>query len=171
MTTAKYYLPSGRNLHREPEAIEKGLVWGVDPDPGFHVPMSPPEANLSFDLRRRFEVPGHEVDAANPPRPDDPAWIAKGGPVDDPASGLGDRQLAAAVTALRAKVDTGTWPERVDGSDEDGVQAAAVDDELLETVAYRERLERELATVEERIRNLEAARDRAANPAPEPAAP
>jgi len=169
LTTAKYYLPSGRNLHREPDAIEKGLDWGVDPDPGYHVPMSPPEANLSFDLRRRFEVPGFETDPANPPRPDDPAWIARGGPADDPASGLGDRQLAAAVTALRARIDSGEWPASVDGSDADGVQAAAVDDELLETVAYRERLERELRTVEERIRSLESIREREASPDAPPA--
>jgi carboxyl-terminal processing protease len=168
LTTAKYYLPSGRNLHREPDAIEKGLVWGVDPDPGYHVPMSPPEASASFDLRRRFEVPGGPVDPANPPRFDDPAWIARGGSPSDPASGLGDRQLAAAVVALRAKLDSGAWPERVDESDGEGAQAAAVDDELLETLAYRERLERELTGVEERIRSLEAARERAA---PEPASP
>jgi carboxyl-terminal processing protease len=172
LTTAKYYLPSGRNLHRDPDAIGKGLVWGVDPDPGYHVSMSPPEANASFELRRRFEVPGVEVDPANPPRPDDPAWIARGGPVEDPASGLGDPQLAAAVTALRAKIDSGEWPARIDGSDEDGLQAAAVDDELLESIAYRERLEREMKTVEERIRDLEKARDEAtAAPAGSPVTP
>jgi len=159
MTTAKYYLPSGRNLHREPDAIERGAVWGVDPDPGFHVTMTPAEANRSFRLRRRFEVPGGEG-GGPPPRFDDPEWLARGGDEQDPDAGLGDPQLAAAVRAIAARLASGAWTEVGD----DGGQVAAVEDEIVGEFAYRDRLERELGAVNERIRKLEAAREETPEP-------
>jgi carboxyl-terminal processing protease len=50
LTTAKYYLPNGRCIQKEPSAT----VWGVDPD----VPLKlvPKEMRKVLELRRKFDV-------------------------------------------------------------------------------------------------------------------
>ena len=41
LTTARYYRPSGKDLHRNPEATEED-AWGVVPDPGLAVEVDAP---------------------------------------------------------------------------------------------------------------------------------
>lgn len=60
LTTAYYYLPSGRNLHREKDAEE----WGVDPD--FEVDLTTEEMTDLLLARRGADViTGEEGDEAN----------------------------------------------------------------------------------------------------------
>lgn len=50
LTTAHYYLPSGRCLHREEGAKD----WGVDPD--VEVPLTPKEMRHWLDLRQKTDL-------------------------------------------------------------------------------------------------------------------
>jgi carboxyl-terminal processing protease len=96
LTTAHYYLPGGRNISR----TNDDAVWGVDPDEGFVVKMGD-EAFVDMILaRRRFEVIRPE---SGPQQAsfDDPRWIRET---------LSDVQLAAALEAMRQRLDAGTWP-------------------------------------------------------------
>jgi carboxyl-terminal processing protease len=97
ITEQYYYLPSGRLLHREDDST----VWGVDPTPGFYVPMTAAENREMWRVRRDEEVlrSGRKAsgDAGNW---SDPQWIL---------DRLKDPQLAAAVAAIGGKIDTGAW--------------------------------------------------------------
>lgn len=95
VTTAHYYLPSGRNIHRREGAKE----WGVDPTDGYYVPMSTDQMRAMGEVRRNYE-------------------IIKAGPEDAPAAKvtpdyvnetLKDPQLAAALKAMINRVATGTF--------------------------------------------------------------
>ncbi|MHC4211668.1 MAG: S41 family peptidase, partial [Planctomycetota bacterium] len=96
VTSAHYYLPSGRNISRTGD----DTVWGVDPDEGFVISMDD-DAFIDMILaRRRFEV--IRADAGPEPASfDDPQWIS---------DVLKDAQLAAALQAFRVRLDNGTWP-------------------------------------------------------------
>ncbi len=52
LTTARYYLPSGKSLHREDGSTE----WGVEPD--LHVPVVPKEESKIIFMRRDADVLG-----------------------------------------------------------------------------------------------------------------
>jgi carboxyl-terminal processing protease len=51
LTTASYWRPSGKNIHRFFDSKEKD-DWGVKPNPGFDVPMKA-EERLAFMMNRR----------------------------------------------------------------------------------------------------------------------
>lgn len=139
ITTARYYLPDGRNLDRHGD-VE---TWGVDPDPGFAIDLDPDDYVRIVERRRRYEP----IDASSEIEPAsfaDPGWIEET---------LGDPQLAAAVRALAIRLDDGTWP-RVG---EDPSPALVAKSELAEQVAFRARLLDELRSTEDRIRELEVA--------------
>jgi len=149
ITTARYYLPSGRNITRSARSSDTGEPWGVDPDPGYHVAMSDDEERAMFIARRNWEIPG--ALAADPTRWADPDWISAA-PGDEGTDGAGDRQLAAAMTALQAKLAGKDWP-RV--GDDPGATASA-SDELTRARTYRERLLNEIEATDKRIGELEA---------------
>jgi carboxyl-terminal processing protease len=138
LTTAHYALPSGRSLHRTPEAEQ----WGVDPDPGFHVPMSDDQNRDLVVGRRAYEAIGNSNDANALEQWSDVEWLR---------TSLGDLQLAAAVEALRAKLSGGEWIAV--GDDSSAVTVAA--DELRNQIEFRRRLVKELEAVEARIARLE----------------
>src|SRR5690606_39035153 len=52
ITEADYYLPSGRSLHRHPDSE----VWGVDPTPGYEVPLTDEQLVQLWPIRREEEV-------------------------------------------------------------------------------------------------------------------
>jgi carboxyl-terminal processing protease len=53
VTTANYFLPSGRNIQRRPGE----RIWGVDPNDGFYVPLSVAQTEaLRKDARQRVLV-------------------------------------------------------------------------------------------------------------------
>ena len=70
LTTASYWRPSGKNIHRFPDSKETD-DWGVSPDPGFEVKMNdedrlkymiyrnnrdlPPEAQTKEDDKEPFK--------------------------------------------------------------------------------------------------------------------
>ncbi len=162
-TTARYYLPSGRNITRshKPEDAEK--PWGVDPDPGYHVPMSDDQERTMFLARRAWEIPDGKP--TDPAKWADPAWIAAA-PGERGETGLGDLQLAAAVTALREKLGGGKWPRVGD----DPGATATVSDELQRARGYRDRLVKELEATDKRIAELAADEQKPLQTAPKGAA-
>lgn len=139
MTTARYYLPDGRNLDRHSEAE----VWGVDPDPGFLVDLEPEEYSNLVRRRRAYEPIGAGGDLEEEPRFEDPEWIRES---------LEDPQLSAAITALSTRLAGDHWPRVGGDPSQELVQAG----ELKAQRAYRARLQEEMDTVERRIRDLEA---------------
>lgn len=126
VTTAHYYLPSGRNLHKH----EDSTTWGVDPNDGFYLSMSFDEMEKMAKVRRESEIIRDE----NAPAPAKPQANENGGngqadadaapaqPVislieDAPKPMTGqwlrdvwaDKQLAAAYEAIVTKLETGEY--------------------------------------------------------------
>ena len=85
LTTASYWRPSGKNIHRHSDA-EEGDDWGVTPNAGFEVELD--KAQLAKLLRARFR---REVDRSS----EDPA---------SPEPTELDSQLAKAVECLEQKL-------------------------------------------------------------------
>jgi len=72
LTTSKYYLPSGRNIHRDEDMTEKD-EWGVMPD--IVVPMTPEEYVSIIRQRQEAEVikaNGGDKDKKDPAKSDSP---------------------------------------------------------------------------------------------------
>lgn len=141
MTTAYYYLPSGRNIHRKTGAT----TWGVDPDDGYRVDMSLEKLREMVQARRRYEVIDTDGGGAN--GADDawssPAWIE---------STLHDVQLAKGLEAFQARLTTGDWkPTGGPATD-----LAVVDEELTDTIQARARLAAQLDSMDRRIAELQS---------------
>jgi carboxyl-terminal processing protease len=96
ITTAYYYLPNGRNIHRRKDKD----VWGVDPSPGCYVPMTPEQVEKMIKLRRANDVLSAQG------KGEDPGTITP----ETLREKLGDPQLAAALTSLLEDLRTGSWP-------------------------------------------------------------
>lgn len=137
LTTARYYLPSGRNINRDPE----DTVWGVDPSDGFYVPIPIDEAIDTLVTRRNEEIRRPEPDQ-DPELWQDAQRIRER---------LADRQLDAAVDALAVKLDTGAWQPTGQPIDEDGLALA----DLQDLREQQQRLFRELERVARRISDLD----------------
>ena len=154
ITEQAYYLPSGRSLHRTDDAA----VWGVDPSPGFFLPLTDAQAVALLEVRRNEEIiraggsgaggAGGAADAepasAGAQRWSDPEWIL---------DYLKDPQLSAAVRALQGKIDSGTFTPASDPA----AQASAVaQGEAGRLIVARKRLARELSRVDRRLSALDA---------------
>lgn len=139
LTEQYYYLPSGRLIHRKDDST----VWGVDPTPGFYVPMTDEEYSSMLDARREEEIVRPRNGKENGERWGEASWVL---------ARLKDKQLAAALEALRSKQKTGEWPEV--GGVEPEKEAAQGEARRLEQV--RERLLREMERVERRLDALES---------------
>ena len=146
LTTARYYLPDGRSLDRHPEATS----WGVDPDAGYVIDLDSDAYGDMIESRRRLE-PIAETTETIESDFDDPAWIERE---------YLDPQLAAAMTALQARLDGREWP-RVGEDPSAEVQRIG---ELADQIKYRDRLREELEATEAKIRTLEAGEDVDAEP-------
>lgn len=143
-TTQKYYLPSGRLIQRENDSA----TWGVDPNPGYFVPVSDDEQLARFLRRRDFDaIIGANGHGTAQPQQDwaNPDWIAEQ---------ARDRQLAAALRAVQGRVDTGKWTPVSDVEQAGGAIAAS---ELERLEKSRELMGLEFARIEKRIAALEAA--------------
>jgi carboxyl-terminal processing protease len=66
LTTASYWRPSGKNIHRFPDSKEAD-DWGVKPTPGFEVPMKD-EERLEYMLYRTERDIVHGKAGIQPPR-------------------------------------------------------------------------------------------------------
>jgi len=137
-TTAYYYLPSGRNIDRHNDS----KVWGVDPNPGYVVQIADDKYIEMLERRREFEVIRNGDDAQQTQRCADAQWIEQH---------LRDPQLAAAIKAVQARVDGNDWP-KVGGENPTQV---AFDESLQRTIESRNRLQREVQRLEQRIRELQ----------------
>ncbi|MFZ4572999.1 MAG: S41 family peptidase [Phycisphaerales bacterium] len=141
ITEQGYYLPSGRSITRK----DTSPTWGVDPTEGFYVPITDKEVIAMFEVRRKQEVltaaggqPGTDE------KWDDSAWVL---------DRLKDKQLTAAVDAIRGKISSGQWQ----ATGEKGVESGVISgDELRLSREYRERLLRELERTETRIEAIES---------------
>jgi carboxyl-terminal processing protease len=136
-TTAYYELPSGRNLHRRPESA----TWGVDPDPGFVVPVTTEAYIEWFNARRDYEAIRDPEDGAA--ECVGAAWIREK---------LRDEPLALAVEAICGVIATGTWP-RVSEAESEGVAFGV---ELKEKAELRAELIDELRRTDREIGRLRA---------------
>ena len=66
LTTASYWRPSGKNIHRFPDSKETD-EWGVRPDKGFEIPMDENERLAYHNYRLdRDVVPGRKSPANRP---------------------------------------------------------------------------------------------------------
>ncbi len=66
LTTASYWRPSGKNIHRGPKA-EEADEWGVKPNEGYELKLSNDETfALMENWRERDIIRAHEDDAAAP---------------------------------------------------------------------------------------------------------
>jgi carboxyl-terminal processing protease len=137
LTSGHYYLGSGRNLARRDDSI----VWGVDPDPGFVVPMSDPEFVEMIRARQQFEVIGENADE-DPWRFGDPDWIR---------DQLHDGQLASALEAVTARVNGQPWPQL---GEDDGTLLALAEG-IRRATRSRQHLLTRLEAVERRLGQLQ----------------
>lgn len=151
LTTQHYYLPSGRLIQRTDDAT----VWGVDPTPGFFLPISDTEALNAALTRRSWDIlrkPGTDLPADVEPTPaiadqhwDDASWIE---------STARDKQLAGAISTMQAKIKTGDWKKLSDAQ----VQSKAIATKELKTLEKtQELMGKEFARIEKRIETLESA--------------
>lgn len=136
MTSGHYFLPSGRNISRH----DDDAVWGVDPDPGFVVRMSDEAFRDAILARRDYEIirPRPAADTGDFASPQ---WIRRN---------LHDDQLAAALDALRAKLDTGTWPVVGEGD----VTQLALQQRIVAETLIRRHLVQRLRSVENTLAGL-----------------
>lgn len=114
LTTAYWYMPSGKMIHRKADAER----WGVDPSPGCFVPMDDDQLRAMLIKRRESEV---EAPYASLDAPVSPAWLR---------DVMLDRPMAAALKAAQAKLDSGTWTKV--GIDAQAALATPSERELLE---------------------------------------
>lgn len=151
LTEQLYYLPSGRSLQRTDDTA----VWGVDPTPGYYLPLDPDQTRELITARREQEIlVESEADEAGW---DNPEIVVER---------LADPQLAAALRALQARVDTNEWIQTGEADDPD------IDETTLDALAdarlARERALRTLARIDRRIDALESAAGDTAALAAEP---
>lgn len=161
LTEQGYFLPSGRSISRR----DNSTTWGVDPSPGFYVPMGEQQVADMLEVRRQLEIidvagtrrgestsadPSDDqppLDAALAQRLSSPAW-------NDPSwieQTIKDPQLAAALRAMQLRLDGGAWSPTGQSVAID--QAVAVS-EVLRLRQYRDRLERELERTDRQIELL-----------------
>ncbi len=138
ITEQKYYLPSGRSIHR----TESSTTWGVDPTDGFYVPMSDEQIRDMLEVRRQEEVISNGGGKGSG-QWSDPSWIL---------DHLKDPQLAAGLRAIQGKIDSGQWSAtgQANPSDKD-----VTGKELERLSRLRDRMEKELARLDKRIDALE----------------
>lgn len=105
LTTASYWRPSGKNIHRFTDAKETD-DWGVKPNPGFEIPMKDDE-RLEYVIYRRDRdiVPGKAgpAKAAEPAKDKDQS---SGKDKDKPKKPFEDRALQKALEYLRGEIKT-----------------------------------------------------------------
>ncbi|MHC4948594.1 MAG: S41 family peptidase [Planctomycetota bacterium] len=140
-TSAFYYLPGGRSIQKRPRSGDDPATWGVDPDPGFVVPMSDEAYVNRIRVRREFEIiraAAVENGCA------DAAWIREH---------LMDDQLALAVESLQARVDGGEWDEvsEVDSG------RIALEEEIRRVRQWRESAIEQIARMDDRLAELQGA--------------
>jgi len=147
ITTAYYYLPSGRNIHRRPD----DETWGVDPSEAAYVPMSQQEIRQLINTRREKEALRRGEDASATRPAISAAYLRQN---------WADPQLAAGYEAITGKLDTGDWP-KVGKSGADQLARAS---ERRELRRQRDRLRQQLESVQQRLEALAPGQPSATQP-------
>lgn len=139
LTTAYWYLPSGRLIHKKDGAKE----WGVDPSPGCYVPMDAEQvrAMMLKQHESQTDSPFDKLDG-----PITPAWLKQT---------MLDDQLAAALAATQGRLDGGVWPKV--GIDLEQALAEPTEREQLET--RRDELHELIEQVESQLDELKKQQD------------
>lgn len=138
-TTAHYYLPSGRNIHRHENQPEAD--WGVDPSQGCVVPENLEQLRDRLEARWQFEaIMDVEPDA---PESMDSAWIR---------DTLLDNALAEANDLLIHHHEHDVWPDLEVDTDNAFPPLQA---ELDEALGRREAIYRHLSELHDDITRLQ----------------
>lgn len=132
LTTAYYYIPSGRKIHRVADA-EK---WGIDPSEGGWVSMNYEQTREMIDVRRQAAIRRAESQ--------EPTEVKTSYTPEQIREELKDVQLAAALEAVEGYMASGSWP----AVGEESVDAALA-------LMKRERLERQLTALREGVSEVE----------------
>jgi len=137
ITTAYYYIPSGRKIHRVADAE----VWGVDPHDGFYVPMT---AEQMIEMRKKMASKMVEREEGSVPYPEQvtPDWLHEE---------LSDPQLAAALTSMIGKLGDGEWIE----VGESGIERQTLLSERERLVSRRARVNEALEEINDRINEID----------------
>src|SRR5262249_7195433 len=102
LTTASYWRPSGKNIHRFPDSKEED-EWGVQPSKGFEVKLSDDERLEYYKYRRERDVvrrQGQPVKTVEAPPPDQNKKAAKEiGTLPAPPARTGDEKTEKAAKA------------------------------------------------------------------------
>lgn len=138
ITEQYYYLPSGRLLHRRDDSP----TWGVDPTPGYFLPLTNDETMEMLRFRREQEIIAHNDEGEQIDLSDTDAVLRE----------LHDPQLSAAVRVMQHRVATGEF-EPVGIEDNEPADLALA--ELNALRAQEERLLRELARLDKRMQAAE----------------
>ncbi len=148
-TTQRYYLPSGRTIQRTDDATD----WGVDPTPGYYVPMTEDETVAWAFRRRDWDVlrkEGSPLPAGfEPVLPlgeqhwGDSAWVE---------AVAKDKQLAGALRTMQAKTANGEFVKLSDEPSQHGRIALA---ELKKLERDEVRMSKAFTLIEKRKETLE----------------
>ena len=98
LTTASYWRPSGRNIHRFPESKDAD-EWGVKPDEGYEVPLKDEERVDYFLYRRDRDIVHGKPGVPLPPKPKTDK------DKDKEKKPFVDRTLEKAMEYLRGRVE------------------------------------------------------------------
>lgn len=142
-TAQRYYLPSGRLIHR----TDTSKTWGVDPTPGFYIPLTDPEEIALLNKRQELDIimNGDKATGGKPQVWSDPEWIE---------SEFKDKQLAAALRAVRGRIQTGLWTTVSDAVQQTSLVSR---DELQKLEKAHERMLKAITQVEHRMESLDIA--------------
>jgi carboxyl-terminal processing protease len=119
ITTASYWRPSGRNIHRFPDSKEEE-DWGVKPNKDYEVKLTPEERAEYYKYRRERDVVRRQGENAKPPEKDgkdeDAPPLIKGGDKKDEAKKVPfrDRVLDKALEYIRAELGKNANAQRQD---------------------------------------------------------
>jgi carboxyl-terminal processing protease len=105
LTTASYWRPSGRNIHRFPDSKEEE-DWGVKPSKGYEVKLSAEERAEYYKYRRERDVVRRQGDNVKQPEKDEPPPGKVPGEKKDEVkkAPFRDRVVDKAVEYIRAEL-------------------------------------------------------------------
>jgi carboxyl-terminal processing protease len=137
LTTAFFFLPSGRNIHKaggDPD-------WGVDPTDGFYVPLDSAQTEALVKVARQLDVIGLKGDGKRTMNVT-PKVLA---------DHFADPQLAAGMTTMTARIRDGAFPA-VGKPNADLLSRLAKRDDL---VKRRDGLLKEMNDINRQLADLE----------------